>query len=130
MNMTLWKFKLTVKDREKAIREDGLLTRDGAPITFLGVAVAANNMAKGFQQELVAQFPGKDVAVRAAVSERVGPYLQAHLGRLAASAQDWKMLARHLAFRMAQNQAQKELQLNPNIGAIAQKIIEIARLQI
>ncbi len=128
--MTLWKFRVVIKDRETAIRSDGHVAKDGKPMAFLGPALDARRMADQLQQELVPKHPDGCVTVRPVQAEQVGPYALAELGKLETEREEWKMLARHLAWCMAEKQARQDMLLNPDIKAIAEQIIEVAKLQI
>lgn len=128
--MTLWKFHVTVKSRTEAVRQDGDIARDGKPITFLGLAPDANKMAESMQHQLAPQHPDEDVTVRPVQAEKVGPHTIAQIGKLGIERENARAVAKLLAWRLAEIAAKQALELNPDIGRLANEIIAAAREQV
>jgi hypothetical protein len=126
MTMTLWKFRVTVKSRTEAVRSDGELARDGRTVTFLGSALDARAMAEAMQHQLAPQHPGQDVTVRPVQAEQLGPLTISQIAKLGAEREEAKAVARLLAWRLAERAAKESLEINPDIAALAQDILDVA----
>lgn len=127
-SLNLWGFEVRTKDGESIVTMHGPLTKDGEEVLFLGSAVDASSMAARYQAGLAGQFPQKEVAVRPVAREQLGPRAVRQIARVGMEREEWKAMARFLAWRMAESVARTSLELNPNIPAIATQILEEARI--
>jgi hypothetical protein len=127
VKLTLWKFRMWVKSQDVA---DGYVHQNGKTLTFLGSAEDAKAMADNLQHRLAPNFPQDEVTVRPKACEQIGPHTVTKIVEMAEEHEEALLVARLLAWDLAQIQAQKELQLNPDIRAIAEQILLVAKEEV